>query len=370
MLKFRHSGKFSFRPAFAGRKKTYPESRLFFLVKKLNGMPAFAGITMVLSVALIFSACSFGHPQVPSRDSIVPGQTITVEGNKSVYAVAREHNVSMREIIVLNNLQPPFTLRPGQTLTLPASAGSGAAGYNASSERGLAPAPYSAPSPAIEAVPLTPIQAVPPSAQPKPTSQNGILGAPVTSAPVEDLNKPILPKVTATTVASAPVAAVPTPPPAPTPVPQVATAASTPAPVPPPALATAPTTTSSIEMKWPVQGPVLSTFGPKGQGLNNDGVNIGAPKGAPVVAAANGIVVYAGNEMKGFGNLVLIRHTGGWVTAYAHLDRTLVNKDAVVAQGDMIGTVGKTGNVPSPQLHFETRLEGKPVDPATVIKAQ
>jgi murein DD-endopeptidase MepM/ murein hydrolase activator NlpD len=123
-------------------------------------------------------------------------------------------------------------------------------------------------------------------------------------------------------------------------------------------------------MKWPVQGPVLSTFGPKGQGLNNDGVNIGAPKGAPVVAAANGIVVYAGNEMKGFGNLVLIRHTGGWVTAYAHLDRTLVNKDAVVAQGDMIGTVGKTGNVPSPQLHFETRLEGKPVDPATVIKAQ
>ncbi len=123
-------------------------------------------------------------------------------------------------------------------------------------------------------------------------------------------------------------------------------------------------------MIWPVQGPVLSGFGPKGQGLNNDGVNIGAPKGSPVVAAANGIVVYAGNEMKGFGNLILIRHQGGWVTAYADLDRLVVAKDAVVAQGDMIGTVGKTGNVASPQLHFEARYKDKPVDPNTVIKAK
>jgi murein DD-endopeptidase MepM/ murein hydrolase activator NlpD len=117
-----------------------------------------------------------------------------------------------------------------------------------------------------------------------------------------------------------------------------------------------------------VQGPVLSKFGPKGQGLSNDGVNIAAPKGSPVVAASNGIVVYAGNEMKGFGNLVLIRHQGGWVTAYAHLDRTLVAKDAVVAKGDMIGTVGKTGNVASPQLHFETRFKDKPIDPDSIIK--
>ncbi len=121
-------------------------------------------------------------------------------------------------------------------------------------------------------------------------------------------------------------------------------------------------------MQWPVQGPILSGFGPKGQGLSNDGVNIGAPKGSPVVAAANGVVVYAGNEMKGFGNLVLIRHEGGWVTAYAHLDRMLVTKDSIVAQGDEIGTVGKTGNVGSPQLHFETRFGGKPVDPAGVVK--
>ncbi len=121
-------------------------------------------------------------------------------------------------------------------------------------------------------------------------------------------------------------------------------------------------------MVWPVQGPVLSGFGPKGQGVNNDGVNIGAPKGAPVVASAAGNVVYAGDDMKGFGNLILIRHEGGWVTAYAHLDRVLVAKDSVVAQGDMIGTVGKTGNITSPQLHFEVRHNGKVVDPKGLIK--
>jgi len=71
--------------------------------------------------------------------------------------------------------------------------------------------------------------------------------------------------------------------------------------------------------------------------------------------------------MKGFGNLVLIRHEGGWVTAYAHLERMLVNKDTVVAPGDMIGTVGSTGGVSTPQLHFETRIDGKPVDPESVI---
>ena len=86
------------------------------------------------------------------------------------------------------------------------------------------------------------------------------------------------------------------------------------------------------------------------------------------MAAAPGTVVYAGDEMKGFGNLVLIRHEGDWVTAYAHLDRVMVKQDSVVAEGDEIGTVGKTGNVSTPQLHFETRQGGKPVDPAGVVK--
>jgi murein DD-endopeptidase MepM/ murein hydrolase activator NlpD len=122
------------------------------------------------------------------------------------------------------------------------------------------------------------------------------------------------------------------------------------------------------QFAWPVQGTVISGFGPSAQGTNNDGVNIAAPKGAPVIAAAGGIVAYTGNEMKGFGNLVLIRHEGGWVTAYAHLERMTVAKDSVVGPGDMIGTVGTTGGIATPQLHFETRKDGTPVDPMTVLK--
>jgi murein DD-endopeptidase MepM/ murein hydrolase activator NlpD len=174
-----------------------------------------------------------------------------------------------------------------------------------------------------------------PAQQPQSSSTRNILGASVASVP---LDAPVIasPKPVATTMTLAPS-----------------------------------TNTAAVDaptMIWPVQGSVTSGFGPKGQGVNNDGVNIAAPKGSPVVAAAGGNVVYAGDEMKGFGNLVLIRHEDGWVTAYAHLDRVLVAKDAMVAQGDMIGTVGKSGNISSPQLHFETRHDGKAVDPNGIIK--
>jgi len=305
----------------------------------MNLSPQKLGI--MVGAALLLAACTLFHPappSLPSRSSLTPGQTITVHGNENIYAVARDNNVSMRDIIVLNNLQPPFTLKPGQNLVLPA----GSSGGVSSSYGGSLPPVTSAPSGAIEAEPLAPIQSVPPS--PPAKKPPNTLGSTVASAPIESLNKPVEPPKPVATTA-----------------PSVKPDETAPPPLP------ATVTPPKVEMGWPVQGPILSTFGPKGQGLTNDGINIGAPKGAPVAAAANGIVAYAGNEMKGFGNLVLIRHQDGWVTAYAHLDRTLVNKDAVVAKGDMIGTVGKTGNVPSPQLHFETRYQGKPVDPSSVI---
>lgn len=305
-----------------------------------------AGLCLLIPVFCLLTACSLYQPSaLPSRDGIMPGETIAVEGNQNVYAVARKYSVSMRELIVLNNIKAPFTLRSGQRLTLPANKVSGEA-YMAG---GMPPVSGAATAPVEEAA-LPPIQ-VPTfssSAKPGPQPGNSVIGAPVTSAPVEALNTPSPPpKPLATTVSGSTHVASVTPPSSTESIP-----------------------TPSMSFSWPVQGPILSAFGPKGQGLSNDGINIVAPKGAPVVAAANGIVAYAGNEMKGFGNLVLIRHQGGWVTAYAHLDRALVNKDAVVARGDMIGTVGKTGNVPSPQLHFETRFNGKPVDPSGVIKSQ
>lgn len=125
--------------------------------------------------------------------------------------------------------------------------------------------------------------------------------------------------------------------------------------------------------EWPVHGEVLSRFGPKGAGLRNDGVNIAAAEGSPVHAAAAGEVVYAGSSVPGFGNLVLVRHPGGWVTAYGHLAKIQVKMMTPVTRDTVIGLVGRTGNVDAPQLHFEIRYAAsatekpKPVDPSQFL---
>ncbi len=114
---------------------------------------------------------------------------------------------------------------------------------------------------------------------------------------------------------------------------------------------------------WPVRGRVISKFGPRVGGLHNDGINIAAPRGAPIYAADNGIVAYTGTGIKGFGNLVLVKHAGGWTTAYAHVDRVLVQRGDRVKRGETIGTIGSTGKVTRPQLHFEIRKGSRAVNP-------
>jgi len=120
---------------------------------------------------------------------------------------------------------------------------------------------------------------------------------------------------------------------------------------------------------WPVRGKVISHFGPKANGLHNDGINIAAEAGSPVNAAADGVVVYAGNALKGYGNMVIVRHDNGWMTAYAHTDRMLVNLNTKVKQGQQIATVGKTGTVDKTQLHFGLRQGKSPVDPMRYLSA-
>lgn len=137
----------------------------------------------------------------------------------------------------------------------------------------------------------------------------------------------------------------------------------------PPAPGSAPPPAVESRFIWPVTGPVVSAFGPKPDGLRNDGVNIAAPEGTPITAAAAGEVIYAGNQLRGFGNLVLIRHAGGWVTAYAHAAELWVDTGARVAQGQRIGAVGQTGSVDAPQLHFQIRQEATPVDPRRHLPA-
>jgi len=121
---------------------------------------------------------------------------------------------------------------------------------------------------------------------------------------------------------------------------------------------------------WPVDGEIISGFGVKENGRRNDGVNIAAPKGAPVRAAADGEVLYQGAELKGYGNLVLVKHEGGWVTTYAHVDKITVRKGDKVRKGQQIATVGNSGAVEEPQLHFEIRQDLKTVDPAQVLASR
>lgn len=120
---------------------------------------------------------------------------------------------------------------------------------------------------------------------------------------------------------------------------------------------------SSSKFLWPLRGSIISSFGSKKNGLHNDGINIKGKKGDTVKAAENGIVVYSGNELKGMGNLVIIKHDGGYMTVYAHNDNVLVDRGTKVNRGQKIATVGTTGRVVSPQLHFEIRKGSKTVNP-------
>lgn len=120
---------------------------------------------------------------------------------------------------------------------------------------------------------------------------------------------------------------------------------------------------ASLSFRWPAKGRIIAGFGPKTNGQANDGINIALPEGTPVKAAEDGVVAYAGNELKGYGNLVLVRHADGFVTAYAHAKELLVKRGDPIKRGQVIARSGQTGNVDAPQLHFEIRKGPSPIDP-------
>lgn len=259
----------------------------------------------------------------------------TVSAGDTLWSISQRYKLSMQDIIYINDLAPPYELAPTQRLKLPP------------------PTNYTV----RESDTLYGISRTFSISQTQIARLND-LRAPYTIQPGQRLSLPT-------------VRPVYNPPPAP---PQkiirenlmARPAAKAPAPVVRSALSSPPPRASS-KFIWPVDGPVISAYGPKKGGLHNDGINIKAPKGAPVRAADNGMVVYAGSELKGFGNLVLIKHADRWVTAYAHMDRTLVRKGQAVRQGDSIGVVGSTGMVDSPQLHFETRRGTDAINPVAQL---
>ena len=298
------------------------------------------------------------------RLNLAPRGSYVVRKGDTVTRIAANQGVSISALIQLNNLRPPYTLQIGQALVLPTSVDAPGAYASAPQAAGVynpQPKPF---------VPDASTNVVTQAGSPQPVAQPGggiTSGAlpPLQGAPVDPA-----PTTQPTTVTPAPVFA-----PAPaqtttaqTPPVQTQTAQiQPPPPKPAPAGDPLPALKPNSPFIWPVAGKVISKFGPAKDNLRNDGVNIAAPAGAPVKASADGVVAYAGNELRGFGNMILLRHADGWVTAYAHNSSLLVKKGDKVRQGQTIARVGSTGNVETPQLHFELRQGTKAVDPLRVL---
>ena len=224
-----------------------------------------------------------------------------VRPGDSLRDVARLHDVSISELARLNHLQSPYHLQAGQILRMPTSVTNPE--YQATSRARAARASAGT----VAAVERQSLNSASSSAVPQPESKPA-------AQPVS-----LSPKI--------------------------------------------PARSGNGKFMMPVDGNIVSTYGPKADGLHNDGINIKAPKGTPVRAAENGVVMYAGNELEGYGNLVLVRHEDGWMSAYAHMDKFLVKKGETVRRGQSIGTVGSSGQVDTSQLHFEIRRGTEAKDP-------
>ena len=287
-----------------------------------------------MSLALLLAACGArigGPAPVVTGEQPPPPVQIIVQSGQTLSGIAHAYHVPMSVVADANHLSPPYRILIGQALIIP---GSGE------------PPPY---GPAVAMTePMPPASAPPLPAPPPPPASWGPppAGGPPTALPP-------------------PTSETPSPSPGSAPAPAASAPRETPAAPGPIASAEPPPSprTGSGTFLWPVRGHLLEGYGAGPDGTHNDGINIAAPRGAAVQATDGGVVAYAGNELRGYGNLVLIKHPNGWISAYAHCDLILVKTGQKVARGQVIARVGSTGNVSEPQLHFELRRGKKPVDP-------
>jgi len=355
--------------------------------------PFFRKWSALLVVAGLLAACSAGGPRLaysPSEKSsshlaIPSGGRISAGPNDTVYEISRRYGVPVRDIILANQLQPPYKLYVGQDLRLPAPSSyivrQGDTVFSISRRFNVDMRTV------VQMNNITPPYQIRVGQEMRLPSQEMAKGTAVASNTRTSLNAPQLPKgpgsrgsTTRTALLSPGTVALPElnprnpvsserqavvlRPPAPK------TRVVQPAPAPAPKAKTGlevakirPPQRAGSKFRWPVRGRVIANFGPRQGGLHNDGINIAAPRGAPVTAADNGVVAYAGDGLPGFGKLLLLKHADGWITAYAHSDRLLVKRGEIVRRGQTIATVGSSGSVDQPQLHFEVRREKRAVDP-------
>lgn len=258
-----------------------------------------------------------GETEITPVKKVKAGNTHTVSNGETLYSLGRKYGVSPFVIADANGLSHDSSLHIGQKVKIP-----GGSSQQAAAEPDVTPAPVKKPA---KRAPLSLAEEETDSAD----------NAPVGEEPVQTANLKV--KKKPAPAAEAPAAEEKT---------------MAPAPV-----------AGALNLRWPLKGKVISNFGPKSNGLKNEGINIAVPEGTSVRAAEGGVVAYAGNELKGYGNLVLIRHAGGYVTAYAHAKELMVKRGDTVKRGDVIAKAGQTGAVSSPQLHFEVRKGATALDP-------
>nr|WP_248306238.1 M23 family metallopeptidase [Devosia oryzisoli] len=241
------------------------------------------------------------------------GYTHTIANGESLYTIARKYDVTTQAIVLANNLGSPDKIFVGQKIVIPGRSDL-----------------IRTPQPATQVASATP-QAMPtPAAKPVATDAGNALTASVA---------PTAPAAPPKAEQAAPVQQASVQP------------------------AAEPAMSGSDKFRWPVSGRVITDF----TASRGTGINIDVPEGSSVKAAENGTVIYVGSGVEGYGNLILIRHPNGYVSAYAHLKSMSVAKGAVVSRGDSIGAVGQTGSVTKPQLHFELRKGATPVDPVPML---
>jgi murein DD-endopeptidase MepM/ murein hydrolase activator NlpD len=334
------------------------------------------------------SAPDYDTAEAPSAPT---GGTVTVGPGMTLYSIARANNLSVSQLASANNIKAPYAVHTGQKLRIPGNSqpampqtaaakapakpfkegpsvdtsssqaglhrvGSGETLFSLGRKYGVSPYSIASANGLPNNAQLTLGQQVR-----IPGAKGGTIAAApkkATSAPATQSASIDLPDTDETETAPAKqqtLAAAPKAEPAAPAAGQVAE--------------NAPIEGGSAGMRWPVRGKVISGFGPKTNGLKNEGINIAVPEGTSVRAAEGGVVAYSGNELKGYGNLVLIRHDSGYVTAYAHAKELFVKRGDTVKRGDVIAKAGQTGSVSSPQLHFEVRKGATALDPMKFLSS-
>jgi len=318
--------------------------------KRLTGFQSCAWVFGIVAMSSLLAACQTPNLSLnrstpaklivaPLREPvepIPPSQMVEVRANDTLYAVAARYQVTPKSVIEANGLQPPYNLRKGQALKLVPRrthiVRPGDSVYVISQRY------------AVSQYQLAQLNFLKPPFELKIGQKLQLPNS--LDFSVLDVGLPD--GVSGTNIAQ----------PAPT---------KTSVPAAPRKRFVAPSLAGSSGFSWPVQGEIIAEFGPSQRGVHNDGVNIAASEGASVGAAAKGRVAFVGTNIKSFGKLVLVKHDGGIITAYAHLGDISVTEGDIVTAGQSIGTIGRSGRVDSPQLHFEIRKSRQPVDPRSLI---